>query len=54
MAYPCYDLYSRDPNKGELLSKLLVYKFEHITRKGRMCMILISVSQLGIMGSNVQ
>jgi hypothetical protein len=40
---------SYEPNKGELLSKFLVYKFEHITKKGRMCVIMISFSQLGFM-----
>jgi hypothetical protein len=44
-----YDLYSHEPNKGELLSKFLVYEFKHITKKGRMCVIMISVSQPGLM-----
>jgi hypothetical protein len=35
MSYPFYDLYSYEQNKGELLSKILVYKFENITKKGR-------------------
>ena len=35
MSYPFYDLYSYEQNKGELLSKILVYEFEHITKKGR-------------------
>jgi len=35
MSYPFYDLYSYEPNKGELLSKILVYEFEHITKNGR-------------------
>jgi len=49
MSDPFYDFYSHDPNKGELLSKLLVYELEHITKKGRMCVIMISFSQLGFM-----
>ena len=36
MSYSCNDLYSYEPNKRELLSKMLVYEFEHITKKGRM------------------
>jgi len=35
MSYPFYDLYSYEQNKGELLFKILVYEFEHITKKGR-------------------
>jgi len=54
MSYPFYDLYSREQNKGEILSKFLVYEVEHITNKGRMCAILISFSQLGFMGSKMQ
>ena|SRR5882757_2259297 len=42
MSYPFYDLYSHEPNTGELLSKIVVYEFEHITKKGRMCVIIIS------------
>jgi len=49
MSNPFYDLYSHEPNKGELLSKFLVYEFEHITKKGRMCVIMISFSQPGFM-----
>jgi len=54
MSYLFYDLYSHEPNNGELLSKILVYEFEHITKKGRMCVIMISFSQLGIIGLKVQ
>ena len=54
MPYPFYDLYSQEPNKAELLSKFLVYKFEHMTKKGRICVIMISFSQPGIMESKVQ
>ena len=39
MSYPLYDLYSDEPNKGELVSKILVYEFEHITKKGRTCVL---------------
>jgi len=31
MSYAVYDLYSHKLNKGELLSKILLYEFEHIT-----------------------
>jgi hypothetical protein len=31
MSNPFHDLYSHELNKGELLSKFLVYEFEHIT-----------------------
>jgi hypothetical protein len=49
MLNPFYDLYSHEWNKGALLSTSLVYEFEHITKKGRMCVIMISFSQLGFM-----
>jgi len=49
MSNPFYDLYCHEPNKGELLSKFLVYEFEYITKKGRMCVIMISFSQPGFM-----
>lgn len=39
--------YRYELNKGELQSKILVYKFEHITQIGRMCVILVSFSPLG-------
>jgi len=54
MLYPFNDLYSHEPNKRELLSKMLVYEFEHITKKGRICVIMISVSQPEFMGSKVE
>jgi hypothetical protein len=47
MSNPFYDLYSHEPNKGELLFKFLVYEFKHRTKKGRMCVTLISFSQPG-------
>ena len=40
---------SHEPNKGELLSKFLVSEFEHITKNGRMCVIMISFSEPGFM-----
>ena len=49
MSNPFFDLYSHEPNKGELLSQFLVYEFEHITKKGRMCVIMISFSQPRVM-----
>jgi len=54
MSYPIYDLYSDELNKGELLSKILLYKFQHITKKGGMCVLMISISQPGFMESNAQ
>jgi len=49
MSNPFYDLYSHAPNKDELLSRFLVYEFEHITKNGMMFVILISFSQPGFM-----
>ena len=49
MTNPFYDLYSYEPNKGELPSKFLSYEFENITNKGRMCVIMFSFSQSGFM-----
>jgi hypothetical protein len=46
-----YDLYRHEPNKGELLFKILLYKFEHITKQDGMCVTMISFFQLGFMGS---
>jgi len=34
-----YGLYSYETNKGEVLSKIVVYEFEHIRMKGRMCVL---------------
>jgi hypothetical protein len=39
MSYPFCDLYSYGPNKAEHLSKIVVYEFEHITKKGSMCVL---------------
>ena len=54
MPYPFYDLYSHGLNKGELLSKILQYEVEHITKIGGKCMIMISFSQPGFMGSKAK
>ena len=51
MSYPFCDLYSHELNKGERLSKILLYELEHIPKKGGKCVIMISVSQPGFMGS---
>jgi len=34
-----------DACEGKHLSNILVYEFEHITKKGRMCVIKVNVSQ---------
>ena len=39
MSYPFYDLYSYEENTGELLFKILVYEFKHITKTGRTCVL---------------
>ena len=49
MSNPFYDLHSHEPNKGELLCKFLIYEFEHIPKKDRMCVIINSFSQPGFM-----
>jgi len=49
MSYPIYDLYSQEPKKDELLSKVLLYELEHITKKGRKWVIMISFSHPGFM-----
>jgi len=54
MSYPFYDLYSYELNKGELLSKILVYEVEHTTKNGGKCVIMISFSQPGFMRSKVE
>jgi hypothetical protein len=54
MSNPFYDLYRHELNNGEILSKILLYEFEHITKKCMMCVTMISFSQLGFMGSKVQ
>ena len=54
MLNPFYDLYSHEPNKGELLSNIQLYEFKYIIKTGGMCVTMISFSQLGSMGSKVQ
>jgi hypothetical protein len=49
MSNPFYDLYSHEPIIGELLCEFLVYKFEHLTKKGRMCLTMISFCEPGVM-----
>ena len=49
MSNPFHDHYSHKLNKGELLSQFPAYEFEHIIKKGRMCVIMISCSQPGFM-----
>jgi len=51
MPYPFHGLYSHELNKGELLSKMLLYELEHMTKKGGKCVIMISLSLPGFMGS---
>jgi hypothetical protein len=53
MSYPFYDINSHETHRGELLLKILVYKFVHITYKGRMWVIMIAFSQPGVMGLQV-
>ena len=54
MLYRFYDPYSHELNKGELLSKILQYKLEHITKKGGKCGFMISFSLPGFMGSKAK
>jgi len=54
MSYPFYDLYSHELNKGELLSKILLYELEHKTKKGGKYLIIISFAQPGFMGSKAK
>jgi hypothetical protein len=39
MSYPFCDLSSYEPNKGELISKIKVYEFEHIIKKDTMSVL---------------
>jgi len=41
MSNPFDDLYSHEPNKGELRYKILLYEFEHMTKEGGMCVSMI-------------
>jgi len=54
MLYHFYDLYSHELNKGELLSKILLYQFENLTKKGGMWVSMIACSQPGLMGSKAE
>jgi hypothetical protein len=54
MSNPFYELCCHGLKQGELLSKILQYEFEYNTKKGGMCVTMISFSQPGFMGSNVQ
>jgi hypothetical protein len=54
MVNPFYDLHCCKPNTGELSSRMLVSEFDHITMTGAMCVIMISPSPSGFMGSKVQ
>jgi hypothetical protein len=54
MSYPIYDLYSRELNKNKLLSEILLYEFDHITKNRGKCLITISFFQPGFMGSKVK
>ena len=41
--------------KGKYLSNIQVYEFEHITKKGGMCVIMVCLSQRGwFNGSKVE
>jgi hypothetical protein len=42
MLFHFYYLYSHELNKGEPLSKILLYELEHITKKGGKCVIIMS------------
>jgi len=50
---PFYDRYCHKPNNGELISKILLYEFELITKKCGMCVTMLSFYQLRFMGSKV-
>jgi hypothetical protein len=51
---PSMTFYSYELNKGELLSKILLYELEHITKKGGKFVTMISFSQPGFMGSKAK
>jgi hypothetical protein len=40
------DLYSRELNKGKLLSKVILYEFQHITKNGQMHVTMNACCQL--------
>jgi len=54
MSYSIYNLYSHKLNKGEILCKIRLYKLEHITKKGRKCVMMITFSKPGFMESKVK
>jgi hypothetical protein len=54
MSYPFHDIYSHEQKNGELLSKILLYSLEHITKKREKCVILITFSELDFMGSKAK
>jgi len=54
MPYPFDDLYSHELNKGEHLSKILPYDLEHIPKNGGTCVIMISLSPPGLLGSKAK
>jgi hypothetical protein len=54
MLYPLYVLYSDELNNGELLSKIILYELENITKKGEKCVIMIPFSPLGFTGSKAK
>jgi len=54
MLNPFYDFYCHEPNTGELVSRMLVFEYEYITRTGAIFVIMISLSLPGSMGSKMQ
>jgi len=54
MSNAFYDVYCHTLNHGTHLTTILLYEFKHITKKGGMCVTMISFSQLSFMGSKVQ
>jgi len=54
MSNPFHVLYCHEHNEGDLLSNILVYELVHITKKGGMCVIMISFSEPGFMRAMVQ
>jgi hypothetical protein len=49
-----YDLDCHEPSNGELLSKILLYEFEHIIKPSGLFGTMMFFSQLECMGSTVQ
>jgi len=48
MSYPFCEICCHQLNEGEHLSKFLPHEFEPIIKKDRMCIIMISFSQLDL------